>query len=197
MAESPTILVIGGPNGAGKSTLTQLMLRQFPQVDEFLNADIIARGLSRANVDDVAYESGRVMIERMEFLARHRYSFGVESTLSGKSLAMKLRRFKIEGYQLKLVYVTLDFPDLSVQRVHQRVLLGGHDIPIADIQRRFLKTHRNFWTMYRYLADNWYVYDNSDSKNAFQLIGEGISTRSTMVFDSMRWQKFLDRAQQA
>ena len=69
MAGSPTILVIGGPNGAGKSTLTPLMLKQFPQVVEFLNADSIARVLSGSSKNNAAYEAGRMLIQKMEQLA--------------------------------------------------------------------------------------------------------------------------------
>jgi predicted ABC-type ATPase len=194
MSESPTILVIGGPNGAGKSTLTAETLKHFPQIREFLNADSIARGLTGSSKNDAAQESGRILLNRMESLATKGVSFGVESTLSGRSLGANLKRYKAQGYIIELVYVTLDAPELSRNRVVQRVSLGGHDIPIEDIQRRFLKSHRNFWTIYRPLADNWRVYDNSNPVDPYVRLANGSSEHWIDVSDLNGWQRFLTKA---
>ncbi len=192
MAESPTILVIGGPNGAGKSTLTPLLLKDNPKISEFLNADSIARGLSRGT-RIAAYEAGRILLERMNALVDLNFSFGVESTLSGRTLASKLQSFSAQGYEIQLVYVTLAMQDLSQQRVQQRVKLGGHDIPLNEIQRRFLKSHKNFWTIYRPLANNWYVYDNSEAQFPYPLIGEGCFSETTSIYRPELWNRFQEK----
>ncbi len=189
----PTILVIGGPNGAGKSTLTATMLKRFPDIHEFLNADSIARVMSGSSKNNAAYQAGRILLEKMEDLAERRIPFGVESTLSGRTLAANLKRYKIQGFHIELVYVTLNAPEQSQVRVHQRVQLGGHDIPIEDIQRRFYKSHRNFWTIYRPLADNWTVYDNSVSGTPYIELASGMADFSPAIIDQQGWREFQQK----
>lgn len=106
MAESPTILVIGGPNEAGKTTLTPVVMKRYPQITNFLNADSIARGISGRINNSAAYLAGRIMIKRMEVLASQNISFGIESTLSGKTLAVSLQRYKLQGYRVEVIYIS-------------------------------------------------------------------------------------------
>lgn len=191
MAISPTILVIGGPNGAGKTTLTPALRKRFPEISEFLNADSIARGLTGRANNNAAYLAGRIMLERMESLVTQKISFGLESTLSGKTLAASLQRYQRLGYRVEVVYITLESQDLSQFRVAQRAHLGGHNIPLVDIQRRFLKSHRNFWTSYRCFADTWKVYDNSVSISPYQQLAYGSQETGLTIIQEQSCASFL------
>ena len=87
-------------------------------------------------------------------------SFGLETTLSGINYARKIPRWQEMGYWVKLYYLVLPNPDIAIARVRQRVLEGGHDIPVETIRRRFRAGRRNFETIYRHLVDEWVMYDN-------------------------------------
>jgi len=193
METTPTILVIGGPNGAGKTTLTPALLRRSPDISVFLNTDSIARALTGRANNNAAYLAGRIMLERMEALTAQKISFGLESTLSGKTLAASLQRYQRQGYRVEIVYITLESQELSQYRVAQRAHLGGHSIPLADIQRRFLKSHRNFWTSYRRFADLWKLYDNSASELPYQQLAFGSKAESVTITKNSASDLFLQK----
>jgi predicted ABC-type ATPase len=158
----PVVVVIGGPNGAGKSTIAARVLQGALAVGEFVNADVIARGLSAFDPDSVAVAAGRIMLERLHALAAQRASFAFETTLSGRSFAPWLRELTASGYDFHLVYVWLPSPELALERVAARVRRGGHDIPEDVVRRRYAMGVRNFFELYRPLAKSWQVYDNSE-----------------------------------
>lgn len=85
----------------------------------------------------------------------------LESTLSGLTLARRLDAFRLAGYLVRLVYVFLNAPAVSVSRVSARVLSGGHYVPTADVVRRFGRSQRNFWFTYRAVAHQWNLVSNS------------------------------------
>ena len=156
----PDLYLIGGPNGAGKTTTA---LRVFPAlgVAHFINADIIAHGLSPLDVGKAARAAGRLMLEQMEFRLANGDDFALESTLASRSLAPFVERCKAAGYRFTLIYVWLSSADLAVERVAKRVASGGHDIPEDVIRRRYERGRANFWELYQPLADRWSVWDNS------------------------------------
>ena len=84
-----------------------------------------------------------------------------ESTLSGVSYAARLERWKAAGYRIEILFLSLSSPQLALRRVAARVRHGGHDVPRADLLRRFTRGWSNFHRIYRPLADAWTVYDNS------------------------------------
>ena len=156
----PDVYLIGGPNGAGKTTTA---LRIFPAlgVTHFINADAIAQGLSPLDVSRAARAAGRLMIEQMEARLDGGDDFALESTLASRSLAPFVERCKAAGYRFTLIYVWLRDENLAVERVAQRVESGGHDIPNDVIRRRYERGRSNFFDLYRPLADEWFVLDNS------------------------------------
>ncbi len=160
----PDIYHIGGPNGAGKTTTA---LRIFPAlgVTHFINADAIAQGISPLDVVGAARAAGRLMIEQMETRLMNGDDFALESTLASRSLAPFVKRCKDSGYQFTLIYVWLRDADLAVERVAQRVKSGGHDIPKDVIRRRYERGRKNFFELYRPLADEWSVWNNSDEES--------------------------------
>ena len=164
LPDSPKrILIVAGPNGAGKTTFAREFLLREANCPTFLNADLMAAGLNPFRPDMAALRAGRLMLEIIDEYVRRGESFGLETTLSGRGYARKIPRWREEGYWVKLYYLVLPNPDVAIARVRQRVLEGGHDIPVETIRRRFDAGRRNFEAIYRHLVDEWVMYDNSGS----------------------------------
>lgn len=158
----PTVHVIAGPNGAGKTTFAMSYLHAFAGCREFLNADLIAAGLSPFNPDSQAIPAGRLMLGRIEELTRGRKTFALETTLAGRGHAQRLARLKHEyGYQIEIVFVWLPTADFAVDRVANRVRQGGHNIPEPVIRRRFDQGIFNFAKHYAPVADRWAILDGT------------------------------------
>lgn len=133
----PNVVLIGGPNGAGKTTAAKLLLRDAFQVDFFVNADIIAQGLSGLNPAEANVEAGTVMIHRLIELADRQVDFAFETTLSSRNFATRIGDWKRTGYLYHLVYLWLPSAEHAIQRVKDRVRRGGHDVPEEDVRRRY------------------------------------------------------------
>lgn len=140
----PVVYVIGGPNGAGKTTFAREFLPS-ANVVEFLNADLLAAGLSPLQPGAMAVRSARLLLARWRELVSRRRVFAFESTLSGLTYAGMLRSARAGGYEVRLCYLWLPNVAMSLRRVRQRVRKGGHDVPEADLRRRFLPSLRNFF----------------------------------------------------
>ncbi|QDV09746.1 Zeta toxin [Planctomycetes bacterium Poly30] len=158
--DRPEIIALGGPNGAGKTTTASRILPHGLNEGRFLNADFMAKAISPHDPAGAAIEAGRMMLGRMRRYRKERKSFSFESTLASLGFARFLEEAKAEGYVVRLGYVTLPSPELSIHRVSQRVSRGGHDIPEPVIRRRYWRSLVNFETLYRPLCDAWTVYDN-------------------------------------
>jgi predicted ABC-type ATPase len=157
----PNLYVIGGPNGAGKTTIARTLLPEFLGCYEFVNADLIAAGLSPFRPEGVAIRAGRLMLERMSSLAESGVDFAFESTLASRSFVPFLKNCKARGYEIHLLYVWLDSPERAIERVANRVLEGGHFVPDETVKRRYETGRKNFVQLYLPLADSWRVFDNS------------------------------------
>ncbi len=157
----PNVVVIAGPNGSGKSTTAPKLLRDTLKVEEFINADVIASGLSAFAPDRAAFPAGRIMLQRMKALAELRENFALESTLSSRSLAPWLLKLRTNGYVVHLIFLWLVDANLAVKRVTERVKTGGHGIPEEIVRRRYSRSIGNFFNIYRPIADSWLMLDNS------------------------------------
>lgn len=185
----PVLYIIAGTNGVGKTTAAMSLLPDMLQVREFVNADEIARGLSPFNAQGVAVQAGRLMLGRMQELLEQREDFSFETTLASRSFSLFLRRAKEEGYELQLIYLWLDDPELAVRRVELRVKNGGHYVPEGDIRRRYMRSLHNLKEIYMPLVDGWRIYDNSmppPQKLAYMKNGEII------VYNENKWQEILN-----
>ncbi|HXC48205.1 MAG TPA: zeta toxin family protein [Candidatus Sulfotelmatobacter sp.] len=158
---SRNVYIIAGPNGAGKTTFAREFLPKYADCPNFVNADLIAQGLSPFSPGSAAIRAGRLMLEEMESLARHRADFGFETTLSGRSHLGVIRRLKEQGYHVHFFYLWAASVELTLARIRERVLRGGHDVPEAVVRRRFDRSITNFLVHYRPLADNWILFDAS------------------------------------
>ena len=162
--KSPRVILLGGPNGAGKTTTAKRLLPDFLSLRAFVNADAIAAGLSAFAPDSVARQAGRLMIRRLQELARERADFAFETTLASRTFAPFLRRCRSRGYRVTVIYLWLESADLAVDRVSLRVRTGGHDVPEATVRRRYEAGWRSFLDLYRPIADEWQAYDNTSAQ---------------------------------
>jgi predicted ABC-type ATPase len=184
-AKRPSLVVIAGPNGAGKSTLAPLLLQEALAVTEFVNADVIARGLSAFAPEQVAMAAGRLMLARLRELAGQRVSFAFESTLASRSFAPWIRQLLQAGYQFHLVFLWLPSAALAVQRDASRVRMGGHAVPADVVRRRYHAGLHNFFQMYLPLATTWRIYDSSRGRMP-ELVAVG-NEATTVIYDEALW----------
>ena len=158
------LYVIAGPNGAGKTTFAKEFLPHFAKCQEFINADLIASGLSPFSPRTAAIEAGRMMLNRIKDLASRHHTFAFETTLSGRGYLSMFRKFKTQGYRIHLFYLWLPSVQLAIQRVRDRVQRGGHSVPEEDIRRRFNRGLKNLFSDYLPLLDDWTLLDNSGKR---------------------------------
>lgn len=186
------VVILAGPNGAGKSTMAPRLLRGTLDVVEFVNADMIAGGLSAFDPESAAVQAGRVMLARMRALAARGASFAFETTLSTRSLAHRLSALRRSGYSVRLVFLWLPDADTAVARVLRRQERGGHGVDEDTVRRRYDRGVRNFFSFYRPIADNWRFYDNS-GRSGPRLIAAGVNDEDLEVRDRPLWQSITAR----
>jgi predicted ABC-type ATPase len=185
----PDVIVLAGPNGAGKSTASEKLLQESFKVSEFVNADVIARGLSAFHPEGVAVAAGRIMLTRLRELASDRKDFAFETTLASRSFAPWLNRLIETGYSLKLFFFWLPSAEMAVRRVAQRVSTGGHSVPEDAIRRRYERGLDNLFSEYMPLADNWFVCNGSANDAAE--IARGGRGKKTLVSDLNGWNQVV------
>jgi predicted ABC-type ATPase len=181
----PSVVILAGPNGAGKSTVAPALLRGALAVDEFVNADVIARGLSAFDPDRVAIAAGRVMLARLKELADERVDFAFETTLATRSFAPWLRSLRISGYDVHLCFLWLASADLAIARVADRVGMGGHHVPEEVVRRRYLAGIRAFFQLYQPLATTWALYNTSGPRPV--RVADGLASETIGIYDKGVW----------
>lgn len=182
----PNLIVIAGPNGAGKSTVAPALLQGTLRVNEFVNADAIAQGLSAFAPERVAFQAGRIMLERLQQLANQRVNFAFETTLASRTFAPWIANLQQTGYLFNLIFLWLPSAEMAIARVQQRVTQGGHNVPEETIRRRYNSGIRNFFQLYQPLADNWRFYDNSNPLE-IRLIASGRGIVEEVVSEHGIW----------
>ncbi|MEZ6097683.1 MAG: zeta toxin family protein [Pirellulaceae bacterium] len=160
-SNSPHIYIIAGPNGAGKTTFANRFLPRFVQCREFLNADLIAAGLSPYSPDSQAIRASQLLLERIHGLVEQQQSFSFETTLAGKSYRQTIPRWQELGYRVVLFFLWLPSVEMAVERVAVRVREGGHNIPEDVIRRRYRRGIDNLFKLYLPLVSDAYIYDGS------------------------------------
>lgn len=174
-------LVIAGPNGSGKSTLAYEFEAETGYA--YLSADLIASAIAPEDPLSARLPAGRAFFDLVADCIEKRKSFIAETTLSGRSFVGIMKSLAENGFDIRIAYVFLDSPEMCIHRVKQRVLKGGHDVPEEDIRRRFFRSKRNFWDLYKQMADRWYVYYNSDS--SFDEVALGSQGHETVIDESL------------
>lgn len=160
----PELLLIGGPNGAGKTTFARELLTRELKGLRFLNNDEIARGLSPFDPAPVTRKAARILLGEFDDLVARGSDFALESTLSGRTHAGLLRQAHHAGYRITLHFLWIPSAKISLARVRQRVKMGGHDVPEADILRRYDRILGQLADLYLPLADRWIIWSSQDQK---------------------------------
>ena len=181
----PTVLIVGGPSGAGKTTLAEPYAEQKNQ--SYLAADRIAEEIDPDDPYAVRMAAGRQFLRRLDAFIDDRISSVVESTLAGRGLAQAVDRMNEAGYITRIAFVVLDSADLCVRRVQERVRKGGHHVPDADVRRRYTRSKKNFWTLYRPKVDRWHLLLNAE--DGFVDVATGTPT-DTFVLDDDAFDAF-------
>ncbi len=181
----PNLIVISGPNGAGKSTLAPHLLRDAFGIVEYVNADTLAQGLSAFAPENAAFDAGRIMIKRLNELASQQKDFAFETTLASRFYVRWLRTLQLTGYRVHLIYLGLNKPELALERVNERVRLGGHNIPQDVIQRRYERGLWNLFELYLPIVDSWQLFDASKILPSEIAFGDKLNGET--VLDETLW----------
>ncbi len=177
-----TLFIIAGANGSGKTTFA----KSFSTLHGlyFINADEIAKELDSENITRYKIKAGKIFFERFDKRLLLDRSFVIETTLSGKYLIKYIQKAKKLNFVINIIYLYLENPAANILRVKNRVLNGGHHIPSQDITRRYHRSKHMFQSTYKYLADMWDIYHNSDD------VFETIANNHT-IYDHEKYKNFL------
>ncbi len=186
LPDKPQLLIVGGPNGSGKTTVA--MQYATSEGIPYIGADAIAASLAPDDPTSVRVDAGRQFIRSVNDSIANKRSCVVESTLSGRSFHNHLLAASKNGYEVTIVFVFVDSVDVCVARVAERVRKGGHEVPEVDIRRRYVRSIRNFWTLYRDFADSWVMLYNGGSQIQDVAVG---SRREMAVRDATLQANFL------
>ncbi len=159
------LYIIAGCNGAGKTTASFTILPEILDCREFVNADEIAKGLSPFQPEKVSFESGRIMLNRINELLFENENFAFETTLSTRSYKNKIIEAREKGYRITLLFFWLQNVELAKERVKIRVIEGGHNIEPEIIERRYIKGIKNLFNIYLPIVDGALIFDNSEGKH--------------------------------
>lgn len=187
----PNLYILAGPNGAGKTTAAYTLLPEVLQVFEFVNADEIARGLSPFNVESVAFEAGRLMLQRIDYLIKKGVDFALETTLSTRSYVQTIHRAKEAGYTVTLFFMYLSSAEMAVDRVAKRVSMGGHNIPTDVVHRRYERALINLFALYLPISDSFLMINNSGEKPVE--VAKGGLSMQNRVADQTLWNSLLNK----
>src|SRR4030042_4645855 len=155
------VYVIAGPNGAGKTTFAIKFLPEYAKCPHFINADLIAQGLSPFSPGAAAIRAGKLVLEQIHEFADQGIDFAFETTFSGKLYLNLFKSLKNKGYKIHVFFLWIPDAGLAVSRIKNRVEQGGHDVPVQDVLRRFGRSISNFFKLYQSLVDSWMLFDNT------------------------------------
>ena len=135
-----------------------------------------------------ALKAGKLMLRQIHDLASHKVSFGFETTLSGKAYVKLFQQLTRKGYRIRLIFLWLPNADMAIQRVRDRVRQGGHNVPEEDIRRRFGRGLKNLFGTYRFLVDEWQVFDNRNDQPRTIAYGraEGVAFKDVEFWESVK-----------
>ena len=162
--KTKNVYIISGPNGSGKTTFASTFLPEYAKCDRFINADLIASGLSPFSPQQAAIKSGKLVLGQIKEYSESGVDFGFETTMSGVTYLKYFKMLKEKGYKIHIYFLWIPSSQLAIARVKDRVAQGGHNVPVQDIKRRFERSMEKFFKQYRLLADQWMLFNNEQSK---------------------------------
>lgn len=170
------LYIIAGPNGSGKTTMAKELVKD--ELITFLNADEIAAKYH----DDIGLRSGRMLLEKFDKLISLGESVVLESTISGNYHNRIIERARKAKYEIIFVYVFLASVEQNLARIKQRVKLGGHNVPEMDVKRRYKRSLRNFWDVYKNV-NQWELYYNGE--NNYEIVARGTGEALEILNDTL------------
>jgi len=180
------LIIVGGANGTGKTTFAVRYAYRHDCL--YLGADAIATELSPDSPELVPVAAGQELQRRLSAALAAEESIVLESTLAGRTMRHVIQAARNAGFEITIVYLFLNSPDICVERVEERVQKGGHSVPEVDIRRRFLRSIRNFWRLYRPLVDHWLLINNSGNEPLDVAAG---TAKDVAVRDAERFARFV------
>jgi predicted ABC-type ATPase len=187
----PTCWIIAGPNGAGKTTFALEYLPQVAGCTHFINADLIAAGLSPLAPERELLAASRLFLREIEERIEARENFAFETTLAGRTYLRLIKRLRADGWRVELIYLALPSVEMSKLRVAERVAHGGHNIPAADIERRFPRSLRHLLNDFSHRVDRCTCFMNDGESPA--LVFEQRDSARDIVHDDY-YQFLLEEA---
>ncbi|GAB1402227.1 zeta toxin family protein [Elusimicrobiota bacterium] len=160
LEQKKTFLVLAGANGSGKSTIAEEFLETEPF--DYINADDIAKEMNPTDISKVRISAGKEFNRRINNNFESGVSFAIETTLSGNTYIATFKKAKDLGYRIILVYTFVDNPQVCIERIKTRVQNGGHFIPDEDVIRRYYRSKKKFWEIYKDMSDIWFIYYNGN-----------------------------------
>lgn len=185
--QTKELIIIAGANGVGKTTFARAFLREYDY--EFLNADEIAKSLSAENPQNKKISAGKLFFQKLKKAVEDNKSLLIESTLSGRYLQKFLKNLRGNDYQITIIFLFANSPDILIERIAERVKKGGHFVPDEDVRRRLVRGKENFWHIYKGLADSWSLFYNMS--NDFKKIAAGEDNKFILI-DEELFKEFLE-----
>ena len=175
------VLIFAGANGSGKTTLANTVVEKGAR---FINADEIK---DRENLSYI--DAGKKALNEIDRSCEDNATFSFETTMSGVGLLKRLKRLKNKGYTIVMFYLFAYPLKLLSDRITERVKKGGHFVEYKDIERRYYRSVRNFWNVYKGYADEWAIINN----NEFQYKNIAVGNKETFqVIDENEFGKFRE-----
>ena len=181
--KNKSVYIIAGPNGSGKTTFATKFLPEYVKCPNFVNADLIAQGLSPFSPGAAAIKAGKLVLEQIHHFANKGVDFAFETTLAGKLYVNLLKSLKAKGYKTCLFFLWIPDTDLAISRIKNRVAQGGHDVPTKDVLRRFDRSISNFFRLYQPFLDSWILFNNAGAVPI--LIAEKKNAKIKIVDESL------------
>ncbi len=167
----PKLYIISGCNGSGKTTASYTLLPDLLNCREFVNSDEFAKSFSPFDPGAASVTASRYMLMKINYLLDRKADFAIETTLATRSLLQIVRQAQQLGYETTVLYFWLNSPELAIERVRDRVVSGGHNIPDAVVRRRYVMGLQYLFDVYIPVIDRWILADNS--KPPFSVVAEG------------------------
>jgi predicted ABC-type ATPase len=186
------IYIIAGPNGAGKTTFAKSFIPDTVNITQYVNADLIAYGLSPFTPEREAVQAGKLMLRQIDKLVQQGESFCLETTLAGRAYARKIREWQKAGYCVKLIFLSLPDVETAIARVAARVAQGGHAIPEDVIRRRFEAGLENFGALYKDIVDSWILFDNANTQPFIWNLEKIMDNKPQTTKPSPELQEFIE-----
>ncbi|MBR5610191.1 MAG: zeta toxin family protein [Bacteroidales bacterium] len=185
----PKLFIIAGCNGAGKTTASFTILPEILNCHEFVNADIIAKGLSPFAPEKAAVAAGRILLERVKELMESGKDFAIETTLATRTHVKMIKEAQERGYIVTILFFWLNMPSLAIERVRLRVQSGGHNVSEDKIRRRYDMGIIHLFQLYLPICDYWIIIDNS---NAPMIISEGGKDITTKIHNKTLFNQLIN-----